>query len=303
MFDIIKDLKENIKNNNMQKLVLSVALGMFCYCTNNAMEDPQPEKHEPEKNKEIKEVLTVMLESQVGINKAREEIKDYEKTIYCRISEETKVTKKNVLDFIINLYTQDEQKQKEFNDDINKIEQYFHLEKIKEEEEECTKDNLTEIFWEKVETMSDEDKKEIGTEGELKIKKYFQTIIEAEKAISEDFKKYYDEKKNKEEEKTDEDILKEIMNDCCGEGEGDDKQTKFLNNLGKLCLEKSIGNDDSKITGKIKRRITLSNGTGEYENDFIYFLKQKIGEEKKEPVPPVKIPSVHTKKEECPCCC
>ena len=76
-----------------------------------------------------------------------------------------------------------------------------------------------------------------------------------------------------------------------------------LNNLGKLCLEKSIGNDDSKITGKIKRRITLSNGTGEYENDFIYFLKQKIGEEKKEPVPPVKIPSVHTKKEECPCCC
>ena len=302
MFDIIKDLKENIKKNNMKKLVLSVALGMFCYCTNNAMEDPQPEKHEPEKNKEIKEVLTVMLESQVGINKAREEIKDYEKKIYNKISEVGKVTKGKVLGFIKNQFTEEEQTGKEFQDDINKIEQYFHLEEQKEDYE-CTKENLTEIFWEKVETMSDEDKKEIGTEGELKIKKYFQTIIEAEKAISEDFKKYYDEKKNKEEEKTDEDILKEIMNDCCGEGEGDDKQTKFLNNLGKLCLEKSIGNDDSKITGKIKRRITLSNGTGEYENDFIYFLKQKIGEEKKEPVPPVKIPSVHTKKEECPCCC
>ena len=33
----MKDLKENIQKNNMKKLVLSVILGMFCYCTNNAM--------------------------------------------------------------------------------------------------------------------------------------------------------------------------------------------------------------------------------------------------------------------------
>ena len=301
MFDIIKDLKENIKKNNMKKLVLSAVLGMFCYCTNNAM-NPEPENNKPKENKEIKDVLAVMLESQVGINKAREEIKDYEKKIYNKISEVGKVTKKKVLGFIKNQFTEEEQTGKEFQDDINKIEQYFHLEEQKDDYE-CTKENLTEIFWEKVETMSDEDKKEIGTEGELKIKKYFQTIIDAEKAISKDFKKYYDAKKAQQEDAKYEDILVEIMKDCCGEGEGDDKQTKFLDNLGKLCLEKSIGNDDSKITGKIKRRITLSNGTGEYENDFIYFLKQKIGEEKKEPVPPVKIPSVHTKKEECPCCC
>ena len=301
MFDIIKDLKENIKKNNMKKLVLSVALGMFCYCTNNAM-DPEPEKHEPEKNKEIKEVLTVMLQQQVEINKAREEIKDYEKKIYNKISEVGKVTKGKVLGFIKNQFTEEEQTGKEFQDDINKIEQYFHLEEQKEDYE-CTKENLTEIFWEKVETISEEDKKEIDTDGVKKINEYFQTIIDAEKAISKNFEEYYNTIKANNQDKGYEDILKTIMNDCCGEGTGGDIVTNFINNLEKLCLEKSIGNDDSKITGKIKRRITLSNGTGEYENDFIYFLKQKIGEEKKEPVPPVKIPSVHTKKEECPCCC
>ena len=302
MFDIIKDLKENIKKNNMKKLVLSAVLGMFCYCTNNAMEDPQPEKPEPEKNKEIKEVLTVMLESQVGINKAREKIKDYEKKIYNKISEVGKVTKKKVLGFIKNQFTEEEQTGKEFQDDINKIEQYFHLEEQKDDYE-CTKENLTEIFWEKVETISKEDKKEIDTDGVKKINEYFQTIIDAEKAISKNFEEYYNTIKANNQDKGYEDILKTIMNDCCGEEEGDDIQTKFLDNLGKLCKEKSIDDNDSKITGKIKRRITLSNGTGEYEKDFIYFLKQKIGEEKKEPVPPVKIPSVHTKKEECPCCC
>ena len=96
----------------MKKLVLSVALGMFCYCTNNAMEDPQPEKHEPEKNKEIKEVLTVMLESQVGINKAREEIKDYGKKIYAQINEDGKVTKGKVIEFIRNQYTLIEEEKK-----------------------------------------------------------------------------------------------------------------------------------------------------------------------------------------------
>ena len=298
----MKDLKENIQRNNIKKIVLSVVLGMFCYCTNNAMEDPQPEKHEPEKNKEIKEVLTVMLESQVGINKAREEIKDYEKKIYNKISEVGKVTKKKVLGFIKNQFTEEEQTGKEFQDDINKIEQYFHLEEQKDDYE-CTKENLTEIFWEKVETISEEDKKEIDTGGVKKIKEYFQTIIDAEKAISKDFKKYYDAKKAQQEDAKYEDILVEIMKDCCGEGEGDDKQTKFLDNLGKLCLEKSIGNDDSKITGKIKRRITLSNNAEEYEKDFMYFLKQKIGiEEKKENNPGGGKGDKPAKEGCCPCC-
>ena len=298
----MKDLKAYIQKNNMKKLVLSVALGMFCYCTNNAMEDPQPEKHEPEKNKEIKEVLTVMLESQVGINKAREEIKDYEKKIYNKISEVGKVTKKKVLGFIKNQFTEEEQTGKEFQDDINKIEQYFHLEEQKDDYE-CTKENLTEIFWEKVETISEEDKKEIDTGGVKKIKEYFQTIIDAEKAISKDFKKYYDAKKAQQEDAKYEDILVEIMKDCCGEGEGDDKQTKFLDNLGKLCLEKSIGNDDSKITGKIKRRITLSNNAEEYEKDFMYFLKQKIGIEEKKENNPGGGKGGNPAEEECCHCC
>ena len=302
MFDIIKDLKENIKKNNMKKLVLSAVLGIFCYCTNNAME-PQAEEPKQEGNKDIKNVLILMLKNQIQIKNAKEQIKAYGKKIYSQINEAGKVTKKKVLGFIKNHFTENEQKENGFQDDINKIEQYFHLEEIKEEEKECTKENLTEIFWEKVETISVEDKKEIETEGEQKIKKYFQTIINAEKAISEDFKKYYDEKKNKEEEKTDEDILKEIMNECCGEGEGDDIQTKFLNNLGKLCLEKSIADNDSKITGKIKRRITLSNNAGEYEKDFIYFLKQKIGEEKKEEEKENSQKGGKPTKEECcPCC-
>ena len=75
------------------------------------------------------------------------------------------------------------------------------------------------------------------------------------------------------------------MNDCCGEETEGDIQTKFLNNLEKLCTEKSIDNSDSKITGKIKRRITLSNDTEGYEKVFISFLKQKIVEEKKEDNP------------------
>ena len=299
----MKNLKGNIQKNNMKKLVLSVALGMFCYCTNNAM-NPEPENHKPKENKEIKDVLAMMLQHQIIINGAMNEIENYKKKIYYRINEGTKVTKKKVLGFIKNHFTEEEQKKDEFQDDINKIEQYFHLEKIKEEEEEeCTKDNLTEIFWEKVETISEEDKKEIGTEGELKIKKYFQTIIDTEKAISEDFKKYYDAKKANNQDKGYEDILKEIMNDCCGEEISGDIQTKFLNNLGKLCSEKSIDDNENKITGKIKRRITLSNNAEEYEKDFMYFLKQKIGiEEKKENNPGGGKGDKPAKEGCCPCC-
>ena len=32
----MEDLKENIQKKNMEKLVLSAALSMFCYCSNNA---------------------------------------------------------------------------------------------------------------------------------------------------------------------------------------------------------------------------------------------------------------------------
>ena len=276
----MKDLKENIQKNNIKKLVLSVALGMFCYCTNNAMEDPQPEKHEPEKNKEIKEVLTVMLESQVGINKAREEIKDYEKTIYCRISEETKVTKKNVLDFIINIYTQDEQNEKGFQDNINKIEQYFHLEEIKNDNDECKDENLTETFWEKVE---EGEAGEIGAainEDEKKtIKQYFNTIIKAENDLSTVFKSYYNAIKTKKEKANEaakyEDILGEIMKDCCGEETKSYPVTNFIKNLKNLWEVKNE-NVKKNILLKIKRRITLSDNVQEQEQDFISFIKQKI---------------------------
>ena len=50
MFDIMEDLKENTQKKIMEKLVLSAALGMFCYCSNNAS---TPKKIEPPKEKEI----------------------------------------------------------------------------------------------------------------------------------------------------------------------------------------------------------------------------------------------------------
>ena len=92
------------------------------------------------------------------------------------------------------------------------------------------------------------------------------------------------------------------MNDCCGEETEGDIQTKFLNNLEKLCTEKSIDNSNSKITGKIKRRITLSNDTEGYEKVFISFLKQKIGEEKKNDNPGFGKGGNPAKEEGCPCC-
>ena len=268
----MKNLKENIQKNNMKKLVLSAVLGMFCYCTNNAMK----------KQIEINYVLKTMLAGQVEINEAREKIKDYEKKIYCQISEEGKVTKKKVLEFISERIASKEEAEDELKNDIEILGQYYHLEDVKEEDE-CTKKNLTEIFWEKVETLQEKDKEEIDPDGVQKIKEYFQTIIKMEKAISKVFKDYYDAKKTEkgEVENVEDVVIKEIMNDCCGEGKGDDIQTKFLDNLRNLCTKKSMNNSDS-ITGKIKRRITLSNSTGEYEKAFISFLKQKIGEDKKE---------------------
>ena len=78
----MKDLKENIQKNNIKKLVLSVALGMFCYCINNAMEHNEEEKQE---EITIYEVLMTMLEGQNNINEAKKAFKKQEPRIYSTI--------------------------------------------------------------------------------------------------------------------------------------------------------------------------------------------------------------------------
>ena len=197
----MKNLKENIKKNNMKKLVLSAVLGMFCYCTNNAMnegaEGPKPTLGIIS----ISDALTVMLTKQVKINEAKEEIKAYEKEIYCQITENGKVTKKKELKFIKKQYTtveqegkKDQQENKDIQGNIEILEQYFHLKEIENESDECSEKNLTEIFWEIVEVKPENDDEDIQEDGVKKIKAYFKTIIDAEKAISEEFKKYYDTK-------------------------------------------------------------------------------------------------------------
>ena len=71
------------------------------------------------------------------------------------------------------------------------------------------------------------------------------------------------------------------MNDLCGKAEGAEIQESFLNNLKNLCANQKINNDDEITTTAIKNRIKP--GKNEITKvDFIYFLKQKIGEEKKE---------------------
>ena len=273
----MKDLKENIQKNNMIILAISAVLGIFCYCTNNAMK----------KKIDIDDVLTTIVESQIKINEAKEAIKPYEKKICYQMNKGKKIKKGDVIDFINSKFlisvttTVDD-----YLEDIKIFEQYFHLE-TKKKEDECTKDNLTEIFWENLETIHEEDKKEIDAGGVQKIKTYVQTIIDAEKAISEDFKTYYEAKKEakKEEAHEDakyEDILEEIKKDCCCTDDPGSTVTKFLKILGQLCLDKSLDNVGEKITVKIKRRITLFNDTAKEEEDFMYFLKQKIGEEKVE---------------------
>ena len=285
----MKDLKENIKKNNMKKLVLSVALGMFCYCTNNAM-DEEPEEENPEEEGEItdiKKVLVTMLFGQMDIEIAISNILlDTREKIYSAIKKEEKeVTKKNVLDFIINIYTQDEQNEKGFQDNINKIEQYFHLEEIKNDNDECNEKNLTETFW--TETEAEEDIKDaLTTEETTKIKEYFNTIIKAENDLSTVFKSYYNAKKKKKEKANEaakyEDILGEIMKDCCGEETKSYPVTNFIKNLKNLWEVKNE-NVKKNILLKIKRRITLSDNIQKQAEDFISFLKQKIGiEEKKE---------------------
>ena len=190
----MKDLKGNIQKNNMKKLVISVTLGMFCYCTNNAANE-EPEAP-PVEVKNIDDVLMTMLVGQIKINKAKEEIEAYEKKIYFKINVEGKVKKGDVIAFIKQQYPTEKQNKKEVKDDIEFLEQYFHLEE-KKDEYECTKDNLTEIFWEKTEEQVDT----IVEDEENKIKAYFKTIIDAEKAISKAFKTYYEAKKEAKKEK------------------------------------------------------------------------------------------------------
>ena len=292
----MKDLKANIQKNNIKKLVLSAVLSMFCYCTNNAM------KNKVKTNEYINDVLIYMFLGQQNILVSKETINKHKKSIYFKIKEEDGTVKKGrVLEFIKNRFTNKEQEQEGFDDDIKKIEQYFHLEEIKNDNDECNEGNLTEIFWSKEGEVG-----EIEKEDENDIKTYFDTIINAEKQTNEAFKKYYKMKKTKNQETQDEEILKEIMKDCCGnEKKGYDIVTNFLLNLGKLCKKNNIKNNEGKTFAAIKRRITLSSNTAKEEEDFISFLKQKIGiEEKKEEEKKNEEQKNEPKKEKegCPCC-
>ena len=100
-----------------------------------------------------------------------------------------------------------------------------------------------------------------------------------EKETSEAFKEYYAMKKKQKPEAQDEDILKEIMEDCCGEKKQGDKVTRVIENLRKMWNKQDVENKDDVLT-TIRTRISL--GIDTPEKEFIYFLKQKIGEEKKE---------------------
>ena len=256
----MKDLKGNIQKNNMKKLVISAFLGMFCYCSNNAMEDPQPEI------KNIEDVLTLMIKSQEAILIANAAIGEHKKNIYSTIvNEEGKIIRSQLIDFIAKHYTLKELQQEECLYRIEKLGQYFHLDEI-EKEGECTEKNLTEIFW----TAAEGGAKIV--EPIKEIREYFDTIIKAEEARSIAFIKYYEIKKEKNKKAKEGVILKEIMNECCGEEEGKDIHQKFLANLEKLY--KINPDNKNAILESIKRRITLNDEIT--EENFISFLKQKI---------------------------
>ena len=284
----MKDLKENIQRNNIKKIVLSVVLGMFCYCTNNAMEDPQPEI------KNIEDVLTLMIKSQEAILIANATISEHKKNIYSTIvNEEGKITRIQLIDFIAKHYTLEELQQEEYKCGIEKLGQYLHLDAIKDEDE-CTEKNLTEIFW----TAAEGGAKIV--EPIKEIREYFDTIIKAEEGRSKAFIKYYEIKKEKKKEAQKEDILKEIMNECRGETKTDNLHKDFLANLGKLYKLKNTDNK-KEILESIKRRITLEETIT--EKNFIFFLKQKIGEEKKEEEKENSTKSSKPAEEECCHCC
>ena len=272
MFDIMKDLKKNIQKNNMKNLVLSAVLGVFCYCINNAMEHKKEGAELEDIN--IIDVLGNMILKQVEIFNAKEAIKEKGGKIYITIKDlNEKVTKGNLLNFIKNHFNA--ANEKAFKEGIDYLEQYFHLEKINEDEE-CKKDNLTEIFWEEKEGGEVID----GVEND--ITDYLVKIAEFESLIHQCFKRYYNVKKakntKKEEEKKKEEIIEEITNECCkGDKEGD-PHTNFLAILGNLCekeqLKEQLKDKKDAILTAIQRRITLTeNITKDALRDFI---KQKI---------------------------
>ena len=280
----MKDLKENMKKNNMKKLMLSAVLGVFCYCTNNAMKNPI----------DINEVLNTILLGYNDIVKARKAIQGEEGKIYATIKDdEGKVKKGQVLQFITNQFTKEEQNEKEFQDGINEIKKHFHLEN-KKNDDECTKDNLTEIFWDK--EQKDETQKIDGV-SEL-ISEYFTAIKNDESRISKTFKKYYEEEKAKKGKvkNVENIVIEKIMNECLGETKAEDIGNGFLANLGKIYDELANTYDkseDFKVNKEatletIKRRIALEDTIT--EEKLKAFIKQKIGiEEKKEG-------------DGCPCC-
>ena len=299
MFDIIKDLKENIQKNNMKKLMLSAVLGMFCCCTNNAMEEDG--KEEPQ-IKEIIDVLGNMIEGQVKIFNAKEAIKEKEKKIYTTIKDENgKVTKGNLLKFIKEQFSADEES---FTVGISFLEQYFHLEKINEDEE-CTRDKLTEIFWEEQEVDEKID------EVEDDITDYLIEIATSEEIIRDCFQEYYEVKIKEGKEKQKEEIIDEIMNECRGETKTENLHKDFLVNLGRICddckqLKEIIGNKKDAILEAIQRRITLDEEIT--EDALKSFIRKKIGIEETKKVEPEEEKKNSQKggkpaKEECcPCC-
>ena len=277
----MKDLKENIKKNNMKKLMLSVALGMFCYCTNNATE--QEEKKEEPQIKSIIDVLGNMILDQVKIIDAKEAIKEKEKKIYATIKDKSgKVTKENLLKFI--------KKQFEVVDEdlfakgIDYLEQYFHLEKIKEKEE-CTKDNLTEIFWE----AQEED--EVINEVDEDIQNYLIKIADSEGNIRVYFQEYYQVKKAEKTQKGKGEaenvkymVIEEIMKECYKGDENNDPNTKFLAELEEICKIKEIKDKKNDILEAIQRRITLDKEIT--KETLKSFIKKKIEIEETKKVEP-----------------
>ena len=293
----MKELKGNIQKNNMKKLVLSAVLSMFCYCTNNAMNEGEEEEEEkPEEEaapieiKSIDDVLITMFVEQEEILKAKNAIKTEEGKIYNTIkTAKGVVQKKKVLNFIKSQFIVEKSFEKVFLDDIKKIEKYFHL-KEKNDDDECTETNLTEIFW---------DKK--GGEGQIKginenITIYFMQIIQAEKNINTKFRLYYEAKKAKkgEVENVEDVVIEEIMQECCGKAIGKDLHTKFLKNLEYLCGEDYPNKE--VILATIKRRITLDKNIT--EENFISFLKQKIGLQNKKCTKPEEEKKEDEKEEE-----
>ena len=154
-------------------------------------ENPEEEEENPEEEEitDIKKVLSTMLFGQINIEIAIDKILlDTRKKIYHKIKEEGTVIKKKVSDFIQEQIVSEGKNDAMLQNDMKILKQYFHLEEIKKDNDECNEGNLTEIFWEKGE---EKDNGEMVGNEEEKIKGYFQTIIETEKAISKAFQEYY----------------------------------------------------------------------------------------------------------------